>query len=196
MDTYFVSFVIFLGLLALVCGWGIVVYNRLVRLRNRVDGTWADVDVQLQRRHDLVPNLVAVVQGYAAHERGTLDEVIEARSAAVAAHGPHDQAQAENVLTSALGRLFANAEAYPELKGDESFEELQERLETIESTLAFARQAYNLSVQAYANATQTIPTNFVAWFSDFEPREFLTADSSDREAPMVNLPGAPALSGS
>jgi LemA protein len=192
VDTTFVSFVLFLGALVALGGWSAVAYNRLIRLRNRVDATWADVDVQLQRRHDLVPNLVAVVKGYASHEHGTLDDVIAARTAAVAAEGPHDQAHAENVLTSALGRLFANAEAYPDLKADESFEELQERLETIESTIAFARQAYNLSVQAYANATQTIPTNFVAWFSDFEAREFLSADAVDRESPHVDLPPAAA----
>jgi LemA protein len=194
MDSYLASVVIFLALLALVSGWMIVAYNRLVRLRNRVDAAWAEVDVQLSKRHDLVPNLVAVVRGYAAHERQTLDEVVEARGAAIAARGPQDQAHAENMLTGALGRLFAQAEAYPELKADQNFEELQARLETIENTLAMARQAYNLSVQGYANLTQTIPTNFVAWLDGFEPREFLSAEEGDRAVPHVELPPAAAPS--
>jgi LemA protein len=180
----------FLALMAFCAVWMIGAYNRLVRLRNQIDAAWAEVNVQLTKRHDLVPNLVAVVQGYATHERGTLDEVVEARSAAISAQGAQQQAHAENVLTGALGRLFAQAEAYPELKADGSFEQLQARLDSIETTLATARRAYNVSVQAYANVTQTIPTNFVAWFNSFEPREFLSADAGIREVPHVELPPA------
>jgi len=190
MDRTSALFFAFLALLAFAAVWMIGAYNRLIRLRNRIDAAWAEVDVQLTKRHDLVPNLVAVVQGYSTHERSTLDEVVEARSAAIAAQGPHDQAHAENMLTGALGRLFAQAEAYPELKADGSFEQLQARLDSIESTLAMARQAYNLSVQAYANVTQTIPTNFVAWFNSFEPREFLSAEAANRDVPHVELPPA------
>ncbi|MEP6977157.1 MAG: LemA family protein [Thermoleophilia bacterium] len=194
MDRTSALFFAFLALLAFAAVWMIAAYNRLVRLRNRIDAAWAEVDVQLTKRHDLVPNLVAVVQGYATHERSTLDEVVEARSAAIAAQGPHDQAHAENMLTGALGRLFAQAEAYPDLKADGSFEQLQARLDTIESTLAMARQAYNLSVQGYLNVAQTIPTNFVAWFSSFEPREFLSADAGNRDVPHVELPPAAQVS--
>ena len=190
MDRTSALFFAFLALLAFGAVWMIGAYNRLIRLRNRIDAAWAEVDVQLTKRHDLVPNLVAVVQGYSTHERSTLDEVVEARSAAISAQGPHEQAHAENMLTGALGRLFAQAEAYPELKADGSFEQLQARLDSIESTLAMARQAYNLSVQAYANVTQTIPTNFVAWFNSFEPREFLSADAGNRDVPHVELPPA------
>jgi LemA protein len=183
-------FFAFLALLAFSAVWMIGAYNRLVRLRNQIDAAWAEVDVQLTKRHDLVPNLVAVVQGYASHERGTLDEVVEARSAAISAQGPQEQAHAENMLTGALGRLFAQAEAYPELKADGSFEQLQARLADIETNLAMARRAYNVSVQAYANVIQTIPTNFVAWFNSFEPREFLSAEEGNRDVPRVELPSA------
>ncbi|MDX6492371.1 MAG: LemA protein [Gaiellaceae bacterium] len=190
MDRTSALFFVFLALLALSAVWTIGAYNRLVRLRNQIDAAWAEVDVQLTKRHDLVPNLVAVVQGYASHERGTLDEVVEARSAAISAQGPQEQAHAENMLTGALGRLFAQAEAYPELKADGSFEQLQARLADVETNLAVARRAYNVSVQAYANVTQSIPTNFVAWFNSFEPREFLSADESTRDVPRVDLPPA------
>ena len=190
MDRTSALFFVFLALLAFSAVWMIGAYNRLVRLRNQIDAAWAEVDVQLTKRHDLVPNLVAVVQGYASHERGTLDEVVEARSAAISAQGPQEQAHAENMLTGALGRLFAQAEAYPELKADGSFEQLQARLADIETNLAVARRAYNVSVQAYANVIQTIPTYFVAWFNSFEPREFLSADEGSRDVPRVELPTA------
>ena len=190
MDRTSALFFVFLALLAFSAVWMIGAYNRLVRLRNQIDAAWAEVGVQLTKRHDLVPNLVAVVQGYASHERGTLDEVVEARSAAISAQGPQEQAHAENMLTGALGRLFAQAEAYPELKADGSFEQLQARLADIETNLAMARRAYNVSVQAYANVIQTIPTNFVAWFNSFEPREFLSAEEDSRDVPRVELPPA------
>jgi len=194
MDRTSALFFVFLALLAFSAVWMIGAYNRLVRLRNQIDAAWAEVGVQLTKRHDLVPNLVAVVQGYASHERGTLDEVVEARSAAISAQGPQEQAHAENMLTGALGRLFAQAEAYPELKADGSFEQLQARLADIETNLAVARRAYNVSVQAYANVIQTIPTNFVAWFNSFEPREFLSADEGSRDVPRVELPTAAQVS--
>jgi len=194
MDRTSALFFVFLALLAFSAVWMIGAYNRLVRLRNQIDAAWAEVGVQLTKRHDLVPNLVAVVQGYASHERGTLDEVVEARSAAISAQGPQEQAHAENMLTGALGRLFAQAEAYPELKADGSFEQLQARLADIETNLAMARRAYNVSVQAYANVIQTIPTNFVAWFNSFEPREFLSAEEGSRDVPRVELPPAAQVS--
>lgn len=195
MDDVVVSLLVFAGLLGAVAFWMVVVYNRLIRLRNRMDALWADIDVQLKRRHDLVPNLVNVVEGYATHERGTLDEVTMARSAAVSAQSLGEQAHAENVLSSALGRLFANVENYPELQAEERFQDLQEELSKLENTIAMARSAYNLTVQAYNNAVQMIPTNFVAWFASFEPRAFLSAEESDRAVPdaTVELPPVPSV---
>jgi LemA protein len=174
--------------------WAIVTYNKLVRLRNRADAVWADIDVQLKKRHDLVPNLVEVVEGYATHERATFEEVTQARSQAVAAESPEDQAHAENALSGALARLFATAEAYPDLEAEERFQDLQEQLVRIEDTIALARQAYNLAVQAYNNNVQTVPTNLVAWIASFPAREFLSAPASERDVPLVDL-DLPAAAG-
>jgi LemA protein len=153
---------------------------------------WAEIDVELKRRHDLVPNLVQVVAGYATHERGTLDEVTQARNRAVAAQDPSDQAQAENVLTASLGRLFANVENYPQLKAEPAFQELQEQLARLEQTVAQARQAYNLTVQAFNNAVQTVPSNVVAWFGSMQELEYLGAEDEDRAVPDVQLGIPPA----
>jgi LemA protein len=171
--------------------WAAVAYNKLIRLRNRADALWADIDVQLKRRHDLVGNLVEVVKGYATHERTTFDEVTEARSEAAAAETPDDRTRAENVLSGALGRLIATAEAYPELEAEERFQGLHEELIRLEDTIAMARQAYNLTVQAYNNAVQTLPTSIVAWLMLFPPREFLSAPASDTAVPAVQL-GTPS----
>jgi LemA protein len=176
-----------LGALGAVVLWAIIKYNKLVRLRNRVDAVWSDIDVQLKKRHDLVPNLVEVVEAYATHERGTLDEVTEARAGAVRAESAEEQASAENVLSGALARLFANVEAYPELEAEERFQDLHADLVRLEDVIALTRQAYNLSVQAYNNAVQTVPTNLVAWIASFAPREFLSAPASERDVPEVEL---------
>jgi LemA protein len=187
MDSVDLAGWLFLGALAALVLWTIATYNKLVRLRNRVDAVWADIDVQLKRRHDLVPNLVEVVEAYATHERATFDEVTEARSAAVAAESAEQQAQAENVLSGALARLFATAEAYPDLEAEERFQDLHADLVRLEDTIALARGAYNLSVQAFNNAVQTVPTNVVAWLVSFPPREFLSAPASERAVPQVDL---------
>ena len=187
-----IAFFALLAVLALGTIWLGSVYNRLVRLRNRADALWADIDVQLKRRHDLIPNLVAVVSAYATHERGTLDEVTTARSQAIAAATPGEQTQAENVLTGALGRLFANVENYPELKAVAEFQQLHDELAELEKVIAMSRQAYNLTVQAYNNVVDTVPTAFVAWFTSFENRPYLTAAESERTVPDVDLP-MPAL---
>jgi LemA protein len=196
-DPLTIGFFAVLALLALGVFWFGRIYNRLVRLRNRADALWADIDVQLKRRHDLIPNLVSVVSGYATHERGTLDEVTIARNQAIAATSPGEQTQAENVLTSALGRLFANVENYPQLKAEAEFQRLQEELADLERVISMSRQAYNLTVQAYNNVVDTVPTAVVAWFSSFEDRPYLTAAESDRAVPEVdlNLPPAPVLRG-
>jgi LemA protein len=171
-------------LLALVV---VVLYNRLVRLRNRAENAWAQVDVQLRRRYDLVPNLVETVKGYAAHERATFDEVTRARAAAQQAGSVARQAEAENALTAAIGRLFAVAEDYPELRASENFRELQEQLEETEGKIAIARQIYNDAVLTYDNALETVPTNMVAGVFDFEPRAYFELEEPAREPPQVRF---------
>jgi LemA protein len=165
----------------------VVVYNRLVRLRNRSENSWAQVDVQLRRRYDLIPNLVETVKGYASHERGTFDEVTEARTRAQQADGVAEQAQAENVLTAALGRLFAVAEAYPELRATENFQQLQAQLADVEQNIVIARQVYNDVVLTYDNALETVPTNIVAGVFNFRPREYFETEGATREAPSVQF---------
>ena len=169
---------------ALVLGL-VLLYNRLVTLRNRVDNAWAQVDVQLKRRYDLIPNLVETVKGYAAHERETFEAVTNARTRAQAAQGPAEQAQAEGILGQALGRLFAVAEDYPELQADENFRQLQEELATTENRIAVSRQVYNDTVLTYNNAIQTVPGLLVAGPLGFAKKEFFEAEEASREAPRV-----------
>ena len=165
----------------------VFVYNRLVRLRNRTQNAWAQVDVQLRRRYDLIPNLVETVKGYAAHEQGTFEEVTKARTAAQQAQGVQDQAQAENALTAAIGRLFAVAEAYPQLRATENFQQLQAQLADTEQKIAVSRQVYNDTVLTYNNATQTVPTNLVAGTFGFAPKDFFEIEEPAREAPQVKF---------
>jgi LemA protein len=164
-----------------------VLYNRLVRLRNRSENAWAQVDVQLRRRYDLVPNLVETVKGYAAHERTTLEEVTRARTAAQEARTVPEQAQAENVLTAAIGRLFALVEQYPELRASEGFRQLQSQLEDVESKIAISRQIYNDTVLTYDNAIETVPTNVIASWFGFEPRAYFETEEPARLAPQVTF---------
>jgi len=162
-------------------------FNKLVRLRNRAQNAWAQVDVQLRKRYDLIPNLVETVKGYAAHERETFEAVTQARTAAQQAQGVQQQAQAENMLTAALGRLFAVAEAYPQLRATENFQQLQAQLTDIESQIAIARQVYNDTVLSYDNALQTVPTNVIAGMFNFQPREYFQTEDATREAPRVDF---------
>ena len=155
--------------------------------RNRAENAWAQVDVQLKRRHDLIPNLVETVKGYAEHERGTFDEVTAARTAAQQAQGPQAQAEAENVLTQALGRLFAVAENYPQLRATENFQQLQAQLSETESSIAISRQVYNDTVLTYDNALETVPTSIIAGIFNFRPREYFQADEGDRAVPQVSF---------
>ena len=187
---------IFIGLgcvlclvVVLVIAWGLMTYNRLVRQRNQVDAAWAQIDVQLKRRYDLIPNLVETVKGYAAHERGTLDAVVQARNSAitVAPEGPAARAQAENALTQTLGRLFALAEAYPNLKANENFLGLQNELANTEDKIAYARQFYNSAVQTYNTSTQSIPTNIVAGFGGFRARDLFQAYGDERGPVQVRF---------
>jgi LemA protein len=165
----------------------IVQYNGLVRLRNRIDNAWSQIDVQLQRRHDLIPNLVETVKGYAAHERETLERVVQARNQAVSAQGPAAQGQAENVLTGALRQLFAVAEAYPDLKANQNFLNLQEELTSSEDRVAYARQFYNDTVLKYNNKIQTIPSNVIAGMFSFQEREYFEGEEEARTVPRVQF---------
>ena len=165
----------------------VVLYNRLVRLRNRTENAWSQVDVQLRRRYDLIPNLVETVKGYASHERATFEEVTAARARAQAASGVADQAQAENALTAAIGRLFAVAEAYPELRASENFQQLQAQLADTEDKIRVARQVYNDTVLSYENARETVPTNLVASMFSFEEKPFFEIEEPVREAPRVQF---------
>jgi LemA protein len=166
----------------------VTIYNKLVRLRNRAENAWAQVDVQLRRRYDLIPNLVETVKGYASHERTTFEEVTKARTAAQQAQGVQEQAQAENMLTQAIGRLFAVAEQYPELRATENFQQLQAQLADTEQKIAIARQIYNDAVLTYDNALETVPTNVVAGVFNFKPREYFgVQEPAAREAPRVTF---------
>jgi len=163
-------------------------YNRLVRLRNRCENAWSQVDVQLQRRRDLIPNLVETVKGYASHEKSTFEEVTKARTAAQQAQGVAETAAAENMLTAAIGRLFAVAEAYPELRATENFQQLQAQLEETEQKIAVSRQVYNDTVLTYDNALETVPTNIVGNMFNFEPRQYFEIESPEaRAAPQVSF---------
>jgi LemA protein len=158
----------------------VLTYNRLIRLRNRVDNAWSQIDVQLRRRYDLIPNLVETVKGYAAHERQTFEAVTQARSAGINAQGVVEQAQAENMITSALKSLFAVAEAYPNLKANENFLALQEELSGTEGRIAYARQFYNDSVVTLNTKIQSFPSNIVARAFGFTEREYFEADDASR----------------
>ena len=155
-------------------------YNGLVRLRNRIDEAWAQIDVQLRRRYDLIPNLVETVKGYAAHERGTFEAVTQARAQAISAQGVAQQAQAESQITSALKSLFAVSERYPELKANQSFLALQEELTSTEGRIAYARQFYNETVRSYNTRMQSFPTNLLAGGFGFGAREYFEAEDSSR----------------
>lgn len=175
------------GIVVLLLVVLVAIYNGLVGSRNRVDNAWSQVDVQLKRRYDLIPNLVETVKGYAAHEQQTFERVIQARNAAQAAQGPAQQAEAENFLTGALRQLFALAEAYPELRASENFQNLQNELSDTENRIAVSRQIYNDTVLTYNNKVQQVPTNIVASMFGFDAREFFEAGEAADEAPAVEF---------
>ena len=162
-------------------------YNRLVRARNNIDNAWAQIDVQLRRRYDLIPNLVETVKGYAAHERQTFEAVTAARAQGINASGVAEQAQAENMLTGALKSLFAVAEAYPQLKANENFLNLQEELSGTEGRIAYARQFYNDSVLKLNTRIQSFPSNILANMFGFTPREYFEGDDTSRGPVTVNF---------
>jgi LemA protein len=171
-----------------VVGFLVITYNGLVRARNQVENAWSQIDVQLKRRLDLVPNLVETVKGYAAHERETLDAVVRARSSAMAAPDtPAAQAEADNMLSGALRQLFALSESYPDLKANQNFLALQEELTATEGRVAYARQFYNDSVLTYDNKLESFPTVIVAKAFNFEAEEYFEADEPARVAPTVEF---------
>jgi LemA protein len=179
---------ILIGALVLLVLYAIFSYNRLVQLRNRIDAAWSQIDVQLRRRYDLIPNLVETVKGYAAHERETLEAVTKARQQAVQAQGIEEQAQAENMLTQALRQLFAVAEAYPDLKANQNFLALQEELTGTEGRIAFARQFFNEQVLSYDNLTEQFPTNIIASAFSFTPKPYFeTEDEVSRQPVRVDF---------
>jgi LemA protein len=183
---------ILLGILVLLVVFVIAMYNGLVRLKVQCDNAWADIDVQLKRRYDLIPNLVETVKGYAGHEKSTLEAVINARSRAMSATGPADKAQAENILSGALKSLFALSEAYPQLRAIESFTSLQNSLSEIEETVQNARRYYNAVVRDLNTKILQFPTNIIAGMLGFKSREFFEISApAEREAPKVSF-GTPA----
>ena len=182
-----IAIIIIVVIVVLVALIFVAQYNGLVRLRNRIDNAWSQIDVQLERRHDLIPNLVETVKGYASHEKETLENVVKARNQAVAATGAAQQGQAENVLTGALRQLFAVAEAYPDLKANQNFLQLQEELTSTEDRVAYARQFYNDSVVKYNNKIHSIPSNIIAGMFNFHEREYFEGEEEARTVPRVQF---------
>ncbi len=175
---------VLLGVIAVAV---ILLYNRLIVLRNRVDNAWAQIDVQLKRRYDLIPNLVETVKGYATHEKETLEQVIKARQLAIDASSVTEQGQAENMLTSTLRSLFAVAEAYPDLKANQNFLMLQEELAGTESKIAYARQFYNDSVMSYNIGIQVFPANILAGMLGFVARDSFQIEEVAKDVPTVQF---------
>ncbi|MBU8871836.1 MAG: LemA family protein [Gemmatimonadales bacterium] len=183
-----IAFFILLGVIVVLVGWVVGIYNSLVGLRNRVKEAWAQVDVQLKRRFDLIPNLIETVKGYMSHERETLEAVTQARAAISGAGNMPDRMNAEGGLTAALGRLFAVSESYPDLKASTNFLSLQEELASTENKISFARQFYNETVMRMNNKVQMFPGNIIAGMFNFQNEEFFeVTDEEQREAPKVDF---------
>ena len=182
-----IALLILLVLVVLLVVFAIATYNGLVKLRNRIEAAWAQIDVQLRRRFDLIPNLVETVKGYASHERDTLEAVITARNRAMSASTPHQAAEGENLVTNALGRLFALSEAYPDLKANQNFQQLQEELTSTEDKIAYARQFYNDSVMRYNAKIQSFPAVAFANPLGFRPREYFEAEGDSRGPVQVKF---------
>jgi LemA protein len=181
---------VILGVIVALIAWIIFIYNGLVAMRQRVGQAFGDVDVQLKQRHDLIPNLVETVKGYASHERGTLEEVVRARNAAITAQGPAQQAAAENMLSGALRQLFALSEAYPDLKANANFQQLQSELADIENKIAAARRFFNNAVQEYNTGIQQFPAALFASAFGFTPQQFFDLGESRpqlEQAPQVKF---------
>ncbi|HSF98916.1 MAG TPA: LemA family protein [Ornithinibacter sp.] len=188
MTASLIVVIVIVVLLVAVIGWAVATYNGLIRLRNLVQEAWRQIDVELTRRHDLIGNLVETVKGYAAHERGTLEDVITARAGAMApGQSPAQQAESENMLSQALGRLLAIAEAYPDLKANENFMALQAELTSTEDRIASARRYYNATVRDLNTKVETVPSNIIAGVFNVERAEYFEAVGEQREAPRVDF---------
>ena len=181
------ALIIILVVVVLLGLYAVISYNGLVGLRNRIENAWAQIDVQLKRRYDLIPNLVETVKGYASHERETLDAVIQARNAGMNAGTPQEQAAAENQITGALKSIFALSEAYPDLKANQNFAQLQEELTGTEGRIAYARQFYNDTVYRYNTKIQSFPANVLAGAFRFSEREYFQADDESRGPTQVSF---------
>jgi LemA protein len=179
--------VLIIALAVLIIVAGIVIYNKLVRLRTTVKSSWSDIDVQLKKRYDLVPNLVETVKGYASHEKSVLENVTMARAAAMKASSPADKAKAENMFTETLKSLFAVAEAYPQLRANENFMQLQQQLKELEDNIEYARRYYNAVVRDYNIMTETFPSNIVAGQFRFEKSEFFELEEAGLERKPVKV---------
>ncbi|WP_307793940.1 LemA family protein [Actinotalea soli] len=193
MDTIGIVLLVLLAIALIVLLWGVATYNGFVRLRNLVQEAWRQIDVELHRRHDLIPNLVEAVKGYAAHERGVFDEVTRARAAAATpGSGPAEQAVQEDMLSQAMGRLFAVAEAYPQLRASENFMQLQAELTNTEDRIAAGRRFYNANVRAMNTKVETFPANIVAGMFHFTRAEYFEAqDPAVRAVPRVDFGTTP-----
>jgi len=178
---------VILGIVGLMGLWVAWAYNLLISLRHSTQNAWKQIDVQLKRRHDLIPNLVEAVKGYMKYEQDTLEKVMEARSKAVTSRGVQEAAEAESVLTQALGRIFALMENYPDLKANENVLRLQEELTTTENQIAFSRQYYNDLVMRFNMRQEVFPSNLVAQFFNFKPSEFFSVPEAEKATPRVNL---------
>jgi LemA protein len=178
---------IILALLVLAVLWAVWSYNQLIGLKNAIQNAWKQIDVQLKRRHDLIPNLVEAAKGYMQYEQQTLEKVMEARGRAVASTGVKESAAAENALTQSLGRVFALMENYPDLKANENVLRLQEELTTTENQIAFARQYYNDLVMRFNTRQEVFPSNLVAGFFNFKAAEFFAVPEAEKAAPRVDL---------
>lgn len=179
--------IVILVIVVLLVVYVIATYNGLVNLKNKVKDSWAQIDVLLKRRNDLIPNLVETVKGYAKHEKTTLDEVIEARNKAVNAQSRHDEIEASGELTQALGKLFALSESYPDLKANTNFLDLQNNLKDTEDKISNSRQFYNDSVMTYKNKLEMFPSNIIASMFNFKPEEFFEATETEKETPKVQF---------
>jgi LemA protein len=182
-----IALLILIGIAVLLVGWVIATYNRLVGFRNQIDGAWAQIDVQLRRRYDLIPNIVETVKGYASHEKEVFEKVTAARSAMMQARGVEEQAQAQNMITQALKTLFAVAEAYPELKANQNFLALQDELSNTENQIAQSREVYNALVARYNALIQSFPVNAIASGFGFRDRQYFPVEEEAREAPRVSF---------
>lgn len=188
MTGIVIALIVIVVIVLLLIGWVVGTYNGLIKLRNLVQEAWRQIDVELTRRHDLIGNLVETVKGYAAHERGTLEDVMKARSAAMApGQGPAQQAQTEGLLTQALGRLIAVAEAYPDLKANQNFMALQTELSSTEDRIASARRYYNANVRELNTKVESVPSNIIAGMFKITREEYFEAVGEQREAPKVDF---------